>query len=267
MEKDGGCRRSCVDRVAIPASHGGARREHYMYEQTRPIAHRTTDAVRLPTAHSAPDSLLALLLAESMMLVLAWQYAHSTSAITPLGILASLVAGLFVGDLAVGLLHIMIDHMTIRADTSPYLRDLCLAFQAHHRNPKTLIQETHLDLLRQTSLVQVPFFVILMNALCEPPKGVILTQNVAFHAMHWAQVIHRGAHFMNHASDAEKRTLHGQVLAFLQKTRLILSPNEHRAHHGTRNHDINFCLVNGWANPFLNFLVKRFDLVNQIRRL
>ena len=216
-------------------------------------------------SHANIDSLLAF---EFMMLVLAWQYANSPQPITSPIILASAISGLFVADLFSGFVHIMLDHTTIRSNTSPMIRELCLAFQSHHHNPKELLQKSNLDLLRQTSaFFPIPFFAVLLNALCHTPKSVILTQIIAMHTAHWSQVIHKCAHFINHASDVEKATLCARALVFLQENRLLLSPNEHRTHHSSPKYDINFCIVNGWANPVLNFIVKHTDLVKQIKGL
>jgi hypothetical protein len=57
---------------------------------------------------------------------------------------------------------------------------------------------------------------------------------------------------MNHASEEQKNSLLGQILGFLQKNHILIPPQEHKEHHSAILHDINFTLINGWANPLLN---------------
>lgn len=48
----------------------------------------------------------------------------------------------------------------------------------------------------------------------------------------------------------------------IYKFNLVLNPNDHRKHHIHPQHAINFCILTGWANPLLNYLVLKYDLLN-----
>jgi len=44
------------------------------------------------------------------------------------------------------------------------------------------------------------------------------------------------------------------------KFNICLNPIEHQRHHIDPNNDTDFCILTGWANPFLNFMNKKFKL-------
>lgn len=51
----------------------------------------------------------------------------------------------------------------------------------------------------------------------------------------------------------------------MQDYHIILNPIEHKEHHLKFN--CNFCIVNGWANPLLNKIVKiliKFKIIGDI---
>ncbi len=125
----------------------------------------------------------------------------------------------------------------------------------------------NLELLRQTSITPIPLLTILFNGLNKTPKQIFLTQIIFCYAGHFSQLTHKYAHYINHATEEEKNTIHGKMLLFLQKNHLLISPEEHRSHHISKNYDINFCIVNGWANPFLNYIVKNTDIIKKIKKI
>ena len=86
-------------------------------------------------------------------------------------------------------------------------------------------------------------------------KSQILCQIICLYGMHISQITHQNAHLTNRLTDDDKQTLKYNFIMFLQDYHIILNPKEHRAHHTSPQYDINFCIVNGWANPLLNSIV------------
>jgi hypothetical protein len=103
-------------------------------------------------------------------------------------------------------------------------------FQEHHNDPKKLLQSSNIDLLKDTSITLIPF----------TPKNIILQQFITFILLHFSQITHKYAHYINHATDTQKNTLFGKILIFLQDNNIIISPKTHKTHHMAKNHDINF---------------------------
>ena len=88
---------------------------------------------------------------------------------------------------------------------------------------------------------------------------------MTYYAAHFTQITHK---YINHATDKEKNTAFGKMLIFLQKNHVLISPEEHKGHHISENYDINyFCIVNGLANPFLNYIVKNTDIIQSPKHL
>ena len=209
----------------------------------------------------------SLLLFEILILILVLQYTFHVEPITIVEIITSVVSGLFLADLISGLIHIISDHVVIRKNMNPILRQIINEFHDHHADPGAFCRASNWELLRHTSITPLPLLTLLLNGLNKTPKCIILTQIVTYYVAHFSQLPHKCAHYINHATEEEKNTIKGKILIFLQKNHLLLSPEEHRSHHISKNYDINFCIVNGWANPLLNYIVKNTDIIKKIKEL
>lgn len=56
-------------------------------------------------------------------------------------------------------------------------------------------------------------------------------------------------HKWSHCSESKANP----IIAFLQSTRLIINHKEHHRHH-TGKFDNAYCIINGWMNPFLEYV-------------
>ena len=137
----------------------------------------------------------------------------------------------------------------------------------HHKNPKHILSITNITHLRNTSITPIPIITILYNIINNTSKKDVLTQIIAYKCAHMSQIIHKYAHYINHASPEDKQKIFTQLLMFLQKYHLIVSPEEHRTHHQSKHFDINFSIVNGWANPLFNTIVKHTDILKRINKI
>ena len=52
--------------------------------------------------------------------------------------------------------------------------------------------------------------------------------------------------------DERRNLVSTQVVAALQRWRLLLSPEQHQKHH--RTHDSDFCIVTGHTDPLVNWV-------------
>jgi hypothetical protein len=167
--------------------------------------------------------------------------------------ITNIVPGLYLADLIGGIIHLFLD--IHEGGIHNILSELSTDFQRHHQTPSDIIHENAYTQLLETSIPIVPLSAVIYNSLHNTSKKYILMQIVAIYGLHFSQLLHQNAHYMNHATPAEKDAFYGRILGFLQSNRIIISPEEHRAHHASPKHDNNFCLINGWANPLLNAIV------------
>jgi hypothetical protein len=192
----------------------------------------------------------ALCLFHILMCILVLQYKYKTEPMTIADYITSIVSGVYSADLINGLMHMYLD-----TTNNKFIVDIVDGFQKHHKTPSDIINYTNYELLCETAILPFPLSVVLYNCINNTHKKHILVQIISLYSQHIFSLTHKYAHYMNHATDEQKNSSFGKVLNFLQENRIILSPSEHRKHHQAQNHDINFCSVNGWANPLLNAIV------------
>lgn len=192
----------------------------------------------------------ALCLSHILICILVLQYKYKTEPMTIADYIKSIVSGVYSADLITGLIHMYLD-----TTNNEFIIDIASGFQGHHKTPSDIINWISYDLLCQNALVPFPLSAIVYNCINNTHKKHILAQIISLYLQHSVQITHKYAHYMNHATDEQKNSSFGKILNFLQENRIILPPSEHRKHHQAQNHDINFCMVNGWANPLLNAIV------------
>jgi hypothetical protein len=191
----------------------------------------------------------SLVLSHLLLGVMIIQYNQTKGTLTGLQFAESVLVGAYLADLLSGSLHLYFDRCENSSVVAgdPSLRN-------HHINPKSVLSVSTMKLLQQTAISPVPLFAVLYNYTTNASKSVILTQLATFYIVHMGQITHQLAHWANHATKQQKKPMNDQMVRFLQTNRIILSAEEHRAHH--LDHKINFCTVNGWANPLLNTVTK-----------
>ena len=125
----------------------------------------------------------------------------------------------------------------------------------HHETPNTILQQEIITLLKNSSGTPIPLLCILYNITPFTSKPQILCQIISLYGAHFGIITHKFAHLGNHLTEEQKQKPEYKLMMFLQDNHLILHPKEHRLHHISPKYDVNFCIVNGWANPLLNSIV------------
>ena len=128
-------------------------------------------------------------------------------------------------------------------------------FSVHHPNPQNILEWSLWKALKETSIVPIPLICVLYNLTPLTSKSQILCQIVSLYGMRISQIIHKYAHLTNTLTEEQKQTPEYQFVMFLQDNHFILHPKEHHIHHTSPKYDVNFCIVNGWANPLLNSIL------------
>lgn len=153
--------------------------------------------------------------------------------------LASLVV-IFLGyDFYSGVLHVVLDEPKNIA--VPIIGQPALEFQWHHFIPSDIARKDFKDVIGDLCLAVVVVCTIQLYVACDMGRdklGLTLMSLKLFMA-YFGQYSHRSAHDIRV----------GRVGKFLQKTGLIISIKNHKAHH-VAPHDDDFCLI-GVCNPII----------------
>jgi ubiquitin-conjugating enzyme E2 variant len=191
----------------------------------------------------------SFVLVEILIGIVVLQYTFRMEPISIIEIITSVVSGLYLADLGTGLIHLYFDVF----DNS-LLKPVLSEFSTHHTNPQDILDWSLWKALKETSVVPIPLICVLYNLTPLTSKSQMLCQIITLYGMHISQIIHKYAHLTNYLTDEDKQKPEYKLMMFLQDNHLILHPRDHHIHH-TGKHDVNFCIVNGWANPLLNSIV------------
>lgn len=165
-----------------------------------------------------------------------------------------LICGAFVADFISGCAHIFIDFMPSTKKTSLH-KQLFLSRVHHHE----LFRPARLNipslwfspaLYALFLIVILPFLFIKFVFSYSIPDWIFPFWLFLLWLTSISQITHAVAHGKGSNSKLKR------ALKYLQKFSIIISAKKHSMHH--RNIDRDFCVLNGWANPFLNFIFKTF---------
>ncbi len=155
--------------------------------------------------------------------------------------------GIVGGDLVSGIVHWAAD--TYGSEETPMIGpSLVKPFRLHHVYPRDICTHGLVELTGNVCILAVPVLSVSLYLLWLLPESgwlafaVICLGFVALATVATNQ-FHKWAHQESPSAFAR----------WLQRTRLVLEPEHHQLHH-TRPFDTNYCITNGWLNPFLNKL-------------
>jgi hypothetical protein len=168
-----------------------------------------------------------------------------------LAVLLLIPLGYIAADLFTGFFHFFADNFG--SERTPLLGPAFIfRFRQHHSDKKLICTLNFRELNGSHILLASPIVVaIALLPIATTGWGF------AFGTFAWSMMffavftnqIHRWAH------DDDRSTL----IRFLQRTRLMLSPDHHEHHHRVP-HGVHFCITNGW----LNTLLDRFGIWHRI---
>lgn len=150
-------------------------------------------------------------------------------------------------DLTSGLVHVYLDNYN---GNNPFIVPHAIGFQNHHTDPREFTTRPVAIILSETSSI-----VILINLFNFYFLDVYLL--LFTFLIHIVQLTHYQAHCINHNTFSEHTN---RILKCLQQHHIILSTESHSNHHQT--YDNNFCILTGWANPFLNYCYRLCNVDN-----
>jgi len=196
------------------------------------------------------DSNEAFFLTNALLTSNILSYLSDNEEISMLDKIESTLIGLYLADFVTGLIHLFFDNYRGK---NKFLQKIANDFKGHHENPKKILGKTIKELLFETSITPLALACVIIRPKSKKHK---LTQLVFSYGLYFGQLIHKAAHYINHATKEEKESTIGQILQILQKNNIILKPEDHKKHHAAKYNDINFALINGWSNPVINEILK-----------
>lgn len=153
--------------------------------------------------------------------------------------------GLVFGDFITGLVHWAAD--TYGRESTPVIgRSLVKPFRVHHVRPQEICEHGVVETIGNTCILAVPLLALFIAFMVYRETSAaaafaVFTAVVTVGVTVATNQFHKWAH-----QDSPRR-----LVRALQRARIILSPEHHRAHH-TAPFESSYAITNGWLNPLLN---------------
>jgi hypothetical protein len=171
-----------------------------------------------------------------------WALVRASSGFDVVGFVAAVV-GYVAADFFCGAIHWYCDE---RADLSwkwigpAFIRP----FRDHHERPEALTEHDIFELCGNNAIASATMLGTTLPWAPRAPHLAIVIIMLAL-AVLATNVFHRWAH----------TAAPSLLVRVLQKTRTVLSPEEHSQHHALL--DRAYCVTSGWTNPILDAAIRR----------
>jgi ubiquitin-conjugating enzyme E2 variant len=153
--------------------------------------------------------------------------------------------GLVFGDFVTGLVHWAAD--TYGEESTPVVgRSLVRPFRVHHARPREICEHGLVETVGNTCILAAPLLALFIVVAAFVDTSAVTTFAV-FTAVVTVGVTVATNQFHKWAHQERPP----RAVRLLQRARIILSPEHHRAHH-TAPFESSYAITNGWLNPLLN---------------
>ena len=153
--------------------------------------------------------------------------------------------GLILGDFVSGLVHWAAD--TYGNERTPVLgRSMVKPFRVHHVRPLEICEHGIVETVGNTCILAAPLLVLFLalaawGGYSAAAAFVVFASVVTVGVTVATNQFHKWAH----------QAAPPPLVRALQRSRIILHPEHHRAHH-TAPFESSYAITNGWLNPLLN---------------
>lgn len=159
-------------------------------------------------------------------------------------LLPACVAAVLAADLVSGVVHWICDRF-FAEDTPLIGRMLIHPFREHHVDPMAITRHGLFELCGNNALaVVLPVLALVLSGAPRASAGALAVHGFVI-AFSFAVFATNQMHKWAHAVEA------GMVVRWLQRMRLILSPEVHDRHH-RGDFSRGYCVTTGWLNPVLD---------------
>jgi lathosterol oxidase len=167
--------------------------------------------------------------------------------ITWIEVSLGLLGGFIAADLLSGLIHWFCDNHF--SPTTPWIGPAIIApFRDHHTDLQSIVRNDFFE--RNLSNVLAAILPLFVGLTWENPTLIVFSLSLSFFIAATNQI-----HYWTHTKDLPS------IVRWLQKSRIILSPDHHAKHHASGREA--YCITNG----FLDRLIDRFRLFDLTYRL
>lgn len=161
----------------------------------------------------------------------------------PVGL--SLLGGFVLADFLSGVAHWAGD--TVGDEHTPLIgANFVTPFRLHHVDPKAITRHDFIETNGNSSIASLPTMLLLVWWMPSAP-GLWLYFTVLLSSAAFFVFCTNQFHKWAHAAEVPA------PVRWLQRARLILSPEHHAIHHAAP-HDKYYCITVGWLNPLLTRL-------------
>ena len=208
--------------------------------------------LRRPEPDDAPGTLhrflersATILLPPLFVSVLLLSYQPLSQAGAGWMVLPAALLGLVCGDFVTALVHWAAD--TYCDESTPVIgQSLVKPFRVHHVRPLEICDHGVVETVGNTCILAAPLLklFVVITAYGETSAATafaVFTGAVTVGVTVATNQFHKWAHQVRPA----------RLVRLLQRARIVLSPEHHRAHH-TAPFESNYAITNGWLNPLLN---------------
>src|SRR5690554_2252555 len=203
--------------------------------------------------------IVAIALCLAMLGELSWRLIMAIVAEPGLGLMGWLVGAALMGylcaDLASGIVHWLADRFG--SPETPILGQAFVhPFREHHTFPKKILEHDFIEVNGNNCVAMLLFLVPMQFVLPAALSGVYVGLASFTVTFSLGIFLTNQFHQWAHASEV------GPLVAMLQRSRLVLSPEAHDRHH-TLPYESDYCITSGWMNP----LLERINLFGNIEKL
>lgn len=158
-------------------------------------------------------------------------------------VICSSILGMALADFFSGLFHWIAD--TWGTLETPGLGNTFIrSFREHHLEPVAITKHDFIETNGDNCMITVPFLMLTsFTSIRQNNLSDLFTVSFLISLCFWVMItnqIHKWSH--THKPN--------QIVSFLQSTGVILSKHAHNKHHQIP-FDRNYCITNGWLNPWL----------------
>ena len=170
------------------------------------------------------------------------------------GLCVSLLVGYFLADLISGLAHWAGDSLG-NEQTPVFGKTFIQPFRHHHVDPTDITRHDFVETNGNNSIIALPLLLL---------TAWVMPENVGwlYHACVASTAIALLACFTNQIHKWAHLTAVPRSVLWLQRWRVLLSPEHHRAHHHPP-HDRHYCITTGWMDAPM----ARFKVIEALQRL
>jgi plasmanylethanolamine desaturase len=177
------------------------------------------------------------------------QYHHHHVDIGLGWLVVSLGVAIYLADFFSGFVHWLTDTWFNEFSLSGVIERVVSIAREHHLYPYQIVGYGYRDYIAYSSWPNVAIIgpIALALTLLVDPAPAVFAAVIVCLVISGIMIFGTYAHRLGH------RKSKWRIIKILQRYHLLITPRYHAMHH-CGNHDIQYCVINGWANPLCDYV-------------